>query len=202
MKMNQLFHCVFALSLITLLLACAPVKTIEVWKSETYSEKPQKILVIAVVPSINIRKQVENVLYNELVKFGLEVSVNHKLFPDAAAELTKEDVVAKVRELQVDSVLVVSAIGKKEITNHQYGGVFMGGVAIYDNGWYGASYGYFYSREYDTDSFTISSKLYDVNKSRPVWSYISQVRVEGSRQKAVNQLVPTIVKELETSQLI
>ena len=188
--------------LLTFLLSCTPIKTIEVWKSESYSQKPQKLLVIAEAPSVNIRNQLENVLRNELLRREVETFVSHKLFPDSETNLTKEMILAKVKELQFDSVLVVNPIGKKEITNHQYGGVFLGGVAIYDNGWYGASYGYFYNREYDTDHFIISTKLYSVNKSKPVWSCISQIRVQGSRQKAVNQLVPIIVKELEDSELI
>lgn len=202
MKKNILFQCVLLIFFLASLLSCSPVKTIEIWKSEAYFQKPQKLLVIAEAPSVNIRNQMENVLRNELSRREVETFVSHKLFPDSETNFTKEMILAKVKELQIDTVLVLNPIGKKEITNHQYGGVFLGGVAIYDNGWYGASYGYFYNREYDTDLFIISSKLYSVSKSKPVWSCISQIRVQGSRQKAVNQLVPIIVKELEESHLI
>ena len=90
------------------------------------------------------------------------------------------------------------SISKKEITNHQYGGVVLGGSAVYSNGGW---YGYTYDKQYDTDYFTISTKLYDVGTEKPVWSYIAQVKVSGARQGAVNLFVPAIVEQLEGSEL-
>jgi hypothetical protein len=79
----------------------------------------------------------------------------------------------------------------------------MGGQAVYsDGGWHGYAYGFSYNREYDSDYFIVSTKLYDVDSEKPAWSYLVQVKVEGSKEKAVNQLIPTIVEQLEASKIL
>ncbi len=202
MKNAQLSGLFFGLLLMLLATACAPIKTLEVWKSETYNQPLGKVLIIALAQEESVRKQFENVLTNQLVERGVEAIPSYKVLPDSKTKPDRDVVLAKVRELGVDSVLVARSISKKEITNHQYGGVVLGGVAIYNDGWYGASYGYSYDKQYDTDFFTVSTKLYDVESKAPVWSYIAQVKVAGAKQGAVNQLVPTVIEQLEASQLV
>ena len=194
---------VLLMSQFCLVTACAPIKNLEVWKDEAYTKPPQKVLVIALTQQDIIRNQLENVLSNQLAKRGVEAIPGHKVLPQSKTKPDKEVVLAKVKELGVDSVLVLRSISKKEITNHQYGGVILGGSAVYSNGgWYGYSYGYSYNRQYDTDFFTVSTKLYEVSSESPVWSYIAQVKVHGTREGAVNVFVPAIVEELEASQLV
>jgi hypothetical protein len=182
--------------------ACAPVKTLDVWKDDSYSKPLQKVLVIAVTKQDYIRNQFENVLANKLKEKGVDALPSYQVLPQAGDKLDRDSVVAKVKELGIVNVLVARSISKEEITNHQYGGIILGGTAVYNNGWYGYSYGYTYDRQYDTDYFTISTKLYDVSGEKPVWSYLAQVKVDDSRQAAVNTFVPLIVQELEKSKLL
>ena len=202
MHKPRLIKALLGLFLVTLIAACAPIKKLEVWKEESYSARPQKILLIAVTKRDNLRRQSENVLANQLAKKGIEAIRSHKVLPKEE-KLDRQEIEAQVRVLGVDSVIVARSISQREITNHQYGGVVLGGVAVYsDGGWYGYGYGFSYDREYDSDYFIVSTKLYDVEKQTPVWSYIAQVKVDGSKEKAVNQLVPTIVEQLEASDLL
>jgi hypothetical protein len=188
--------------MVTVAAACSPIKKLEVWKEETYSTHPQKMLLIAIAKRDRTRRQAENVLANQLVKRGLEAIPSYKVLPQEE-KLDRQAVEAKVRELGFDSVLVARSISQKEITNHQYGGVILGGTAVYSNGgWYGYGYGYSYNREYDSDYFIISTKLYDVDSEMPAWSYLAQIKVDGSRERAINQLIPTIVEQLEASKII
>ena len=190
------------LLLVAVVTACAPIKKLEVWKDEAYSQQPQKILLIAMAKRDNIRRQSENVLANQLTKKGVEAIPSYKVLPQSEQKPDRQAVEAIVRDLGFDSVLVARSISQKEITNHQYGGVVLGGVAVYDGGWYGYGYGYTYNREYDSDYFIVSTKLYDVDSEKPAWSYLAQVKVDGSKEKAVNQLIPTIVEQLEASKLL
>lgn len=203
MNQPKFFCTCLALLLVTLTVSCAPIKNLDVWKEETYTQPLKKTFVIVRAQEPNLRKQFENVLANQLAERGVEVVRSYKALPDSTTKPDRETVVAKVRELGVDSVLVVRSISKKEVTNHQYGGVILGGSAVYtDGGWYGYSYGYSYDKQYDTDYFTLSTKLYDVSSEKPVWSYIAQVKVEGSRQGTINLFVPAIVEQLEASKLV
>jgi hypothetical protein len=202
-KKYQRYGLSLCLLFVMLMAACAPVKTLEVWKAEDYTRQLDKVLVIVLTQNDKIRNQFENVFSDQLAKRGVDAISSHKVLPHLSEKPDRDVVVAKVKELGVTSVLVIRSISKKEITNHQYGGVIMGGVAIYSNeGWYSYSYGYGYDRRYDTDFFTISVKLYDVDSKNPEWSYLSQVKVEGSREGAVNLFIPVIVKQLEDSQLV
>ena len=202
-KKPQLFAPFLCILLVVLTAACAPIKTIEVWKEESYTQPLQKVLLIALAQQDYIRNQSENLLSDQLAKRGIEAIPSHKVLPHPKQKPTRESVLAKVRELGVGSVLVARSITKKEITNHQYDAIYLGGAAVYgQGGWYGYGYGFSYDREYDTDFFTVSTKLYEVSSEKPVWSYISQVRVDGARQGAVGLLVPEIVKQLEASQLV
>ena len=194
---------ILCLLLVMLTASCSPIKNLEVWKDEAYTKQPKKILLLVLTRRENIRRQSENVLSNHLAKKGVVAIAGHKVLPNPGETPDREVIKAKVRELGVDSVLVAHSIGQKEITNHQYGGVVLGGVAVYDGeGWYGYGYGYSYNREYDSDLFIISTKLYDVDGKKPVWSYLSQIKVDGSRERAVNMLIPTIVEKMEESQLL
>lgn len=182
--------------------ACAPIKKLEVWKDENYARQPKKMLLIAIAKRDNLRRQAENVLANQLAKKGIEAIRSYKVLPQDE-KLDRAEVEAQVRTMGIDSVLVARSISQREITNHQYGGIVLGGVAVYsDGGWYGYGYGYTYDREYDSDYFIVSTKLYNVDSETPVWSYIAQVKVDGSKEKAVNQLIPTIVEELEANKLL
>ena len=200
LKLTRLFLC---LLLVTVTTACASVKKLEVWKDEAYSSHPHKILLIAMAKRDNIRRQAENVLANQLVKKGVEAIPSYKVLPQSAEKLDRQIVEEKVRTLGFDSVLVAHSISQKEITNHQYGGAVMGGVASYSNGgWQGYAYGFTYNREYDSDYFIVATKLYDVDSETPAWSYLAQVKVDGSKEKAVNQLIPKIVEQLEASKIL
>ncbi|MBW2510844.1 MAG: hypothetical protein JRE01_02300 [Deltaproteobacteria bacterium] len=202
MKSPKRFRLFLCLLMVTVAAACSPIKKLEVWKEETYSTHPQKMLLIAIAKRDRTRRQAENVLANQLVKRGLEAIPSYKVLPQEE-KLDRQAVEAKVRELGFDSVLVARSISQKEITNHQYGGVILGGTAVYSNGgWYGYGYGYSYNREYDSDYFIISTKLYDVDSEMPAWSYLAQIKVDGSRERAINQLIPTIVEQLEASEII
>ena len=203
-KSFQRYGYTLCLLLATLVAACAPIKTLEVWKDEAHTQPVKKVLVIVLAQQDIIRNQFENVLSNQLAKYGVEAIPSHKVLPPSKETPDREVIVAKVRKLGADNVLVARSISKKEITNHQYGGVVLGGAAVYNShdGWYGFSYGYGYNREYDTDYFTVATNLFDVNSKKPFWSDLSQVKVDGSPQGAVNLLIPSIVKQLEESQLI
>ena len=60
----------------------------------------------------------------------------------------------------------------------------------------------FRQRAYDTEFFNVVASLYDVENDQAVWSYLSRVRVSGSRQAAVNEYIPTVIEELEDSGLL
>lgn len=200
---RRYFIVVFFLSLLGLS-ACAPVKTLDVWQDPTYQQPIRKLLVIAVTQNDIIRKQFENVLASQLKKKGVEVVPSYQVLPQSSKGLTREVVLARVKELGVSHVLVARSIKQSEITNYQLGGPFFATTAMYSDGWYTYYTGsiVYPEREYDTEYFTVATHLFALGNKRPVWTLLSQIRVEGSRQGAVTAFIPVLVQELEKSHLV
>ncbi|MEN8688341.1 MAG: hypothetical protein AB1Z51_08370 [Desulfuromonadales bacterium] len=198
---NRLFAGIF---LSCLLVACAPTKTIDVWKADGYQGHIEKVLVIAVAREEFIREQFENVLSNKLSDLGVYAVPGHKVLPQNSTKIDKQAVLAAVEKAGVDKVLVARSIKKEEIRNHQYGGMFFAPDAVYTDGWYTYYTGsiIYPEREYDTSYFTVATNLFELNNPKPVWSYLAQLRVESSKQGAVEDLVPMIVEQLNKSQLL
>lgn len=186
------------------LVACAPTKSIDVWKAEGYSDPIHKVLVIAVTREESIREYFENILTNELNDRGVYAVPGYKVLPRNNAKIDKQTVLAAVEKTGVDKVLVARSIKRKEITNHQYGGMFFAPDAIYTDGWYSYYTGsmIYTEREYDTSYFTVATNLFELKTQKPVWSYLASVKVTDSRVGVVKDFVTLLVKELSASQLI
>lgn len=184
--------------------SCAKVKVVEVWKDDAYNERMGKVLVIAMANQDYIRKQFENVLANKLTDRGVEVVHSYKVWPQRVHELDKRMVLDKVNELGVSNVLVTRSIHHEEITNYQAGGLYFAPTATYLDGWYSYAVGTVRYREmaYDTDYLTVSTNLFALGNKKPVWSNLTDLKVEDSRQDAVNQFVPMLVEQMELSQVL
>jgi hypothetical protein len=190
--------------LLTMVVACAQTKTLDVWKDESRKNPLGKVMVVAVSTRDILRKQFENVLSDRLAKQGVEAVASHKVFPALGPDLDPDAAMKKVKELGVESIMLIRSINKKEITNHQRGGSFFAPTSINYNGWYSYYTGslVFVSRSYDTTYYTVVTSLYDVDADKPFWHYISEARVEGSHQGAINEFIPNIIEQLENGKLL
>jgi len=185
--------------------SCATTKTLHTWKDEGYNQRLRKVLVISVSEVDFMRNHFENVLAENLASRGVEALAGNKVFPQSA-KLDRESIAAKVRELGIESVLVARRVDKGEVSKLYPGGVFVV-PADYYHGWYG-----FYSdsiafvsvpgRAYDAEYFTLVTNIYDVSSDKLIWTYLAQVKVEESREGAINPFIATIMKQLEASKLV
>jgi hypothetical protein len=108
--------------------------------------------------------------------------------------------------LGIDGVLVSRAINKEEYSRLTPGGVYFVPTDYY-GGWYPFYTGSFApvavsGRAYDAEFFRIVTNLYDVRSEKLVWSYLAQVKVENSREGAINPFIDTLMKRLEDSKLL
>jgi hypothetical protein len=72
------------------------------------------------------------------------------------------------------------------------------------HGYYTDSYGVVVAPgySYSADIFTIETRIFDVKSETLRWSAISQTRVEGAKEKAVQPLVQVIVTALASDKLL
>ncbi len=181
-----------ALLFMSLIVACAPVKMLEVRKDPAYTEKMGKVLVLAMAGEPYIRKQFEKVLANQLIARGVEVVLSHEVLPQST------------KELGVTNVLVSRSISRQEVTNQQAGGLYFKETSLYPEGWSSYAVASSGQREagYTTDFLTVESNLFVVGNKNPVWSNLAELKVEDSRQDAVNKFIPFLVEQLELSNLL
>jgi hypothetical protein len=206
MKSSLRYSLFISLVLIAFTASCATTKTLHVWKDEGYNQQLGKVLVIVVAKVDFMRNHFENVLAENLASRGVEAWVGNKVFPQEGDKLDREAIAAKVRELGIGSVLVARSVNQEEVSKLYPGGIMVV-PADYYHGWYG-----FYSdsmafvsvpgRAYDAEYFTLVTNVYDVSSEKLIWTYLAQVKVEGSREGAINPFIATIIKQLEASNLI
>lgn len=184
--------------------ACAPTKTTEVWKDDSRNKPLGKIMIVAVSTRDILRNQFENVLVNKLEKHGVKAVASNKVFPDLGPELDKDVAMKKVKELGVESIMVIRSIDKKEITNHQARGRLFAPTSVQYTGWYSYYTGsfVFVQRSYDTTYYNVVTSIYNVDSDKPFWYYLAQTRVEGSHQGAINDFIPTIMEQLDKGELL
>jgi len=200
----QYHRIVISLLFLILLVSCSPIKTINVWKDPTYTKKLHNILVIAILEQDYMRKQAENFLTLKLNALGIAAIPSYKVLPQPGTEISREEVVAKVEQLGVDTVLVLRSILKDSMVNYQPGGSRFAVSGMYSDGWYTVYVGQvvYPVKEYDIDYFTVATTLFDVQRKKPVWSDLSRVKVSGSRQAAINKFVPVLVQKLNGSGIL
>lgn len=204
MTKTQKISLTITLLCMTLIVACAPVKMLEVRKDPAYNEKMGKVMLLAMAGEPYIRKQFERVLANQLTDRGIEVVLSHEVLPQSTKELDREVVVAKVKEIGVTNVLVSRSISRQEVTNQQSGGLYFKETSLFPEGWSSYAVASSGQREtdYTTDFLTVESNLFVLGNKNPVWSNLAELKVEDSRQDAVNKFIPFLVEQLELSNLL
>ena len=192
------FFIAFLLTMMTT--SCASIKTVNVWKDETSNERLQKVLVIAAAQVDFMQEHFENVLSERLASRGVEAVPGNKVFSQSGAKLEREAILAKVRELGIRNVLVARPISKEETSQLYPGGIYT--VPLdYRDGWF-RFYSYEPGSAYDAEFFTIVTNVYEVKGEKLIWSYLSRVKVENSREGAINPFIDVLMKQLQESKLL
>jgi hypothetical protein len=205
MRIFVKFALFITLMLMALTISCSSIKTVSVWKDEGHNQRLRKVLVIAVAEQDFMRNHFENMLAQSLASRGIEATPSNKVFPQSQ-KLERSSIEAKVRELGIGSVLVARVVSKDEESRIYSGGVYLVPTDYY-SGWYGFYSGSFAfvpvpGSAYDAEFFTMVTNIYDVSSEKLVWSYFSKVKVENSRQGAINPFIDALMKQLDGSKLL
>lgn len=195
-----------ALMLIAVTISCGSIKTVNLWKDEGYNRRLQKVLVISVAELDFMQKHFENVLSGRLASRGIEALPANKVFSQPVGKIDRAAIAKKVRELGIENVLVARTISREEADQLLTPGVYVVPSSYY-SGWYN-----FYSgasllvpvagTAYDAEFFTMVTNIYEVGDEKLIWSSISKVKVETSRQGALNPFIDALMKQLEESKLL
>ncbi len=193
----------FYLVVLSTTAACSPIKPLDVSKADGYDTPMQKVMILTFSKQGYIREQFENVLSNQLAERGVATIPSYEVFPDLGTHINPEVVFAKAKEMGATHILVAKSIHEEEVKNVQRAGYSYGYVAAYSDhtSFYGEGFFMTYV-EYDSTYYNVVVNVYDVATKKPIWSYLSQLKVAESRQDVINQFIPTVIEQLKTSKLL
>jgi hypothetical protein len=160
-----------------------------VWRDEGYSSHIKKVFIIGVSPKPVIRRIFEREFVNQLKSHGVDAVASHQVIPSDEM-LDKETIVSKIKDLDIDTVLITRLAEKKTTTT-------------YFNDWYG-----YYSGShrivYKEELVSLETNLYEVRTEKLIWSALSETVLfqELSIYKKIQSLVEVMVKHLSEEKFI
>jgi hypothetical protein len=186
--------------------SCAPKSTLHVWRDENYTQKIGKTLIIFVTDIDYMRNHFENVLADRLGDSGLEALQGNRVMRQLGIRPEREAVVAEVRTLGIENIILARAVSKDEYARLVPGDGYSVPIG-YDTGWnsfYAVSFSIVTDPliVYDAKYFTVVANLYDVRSDMLVGSYLLRTGAETSRDEAVDLFIEMVLKELTRSKLL
>ena len=189
-----------------LLSFCSTTQTTNTWVDQSYRGSPvSDVLVIAVSKDGNLRRSFENKFVQKLKATGVRAVPSAAEMP-LDQKMEKEAVLAIVKKLGVDSVLVTHLVSVKEkdvstpAAEYRPADDYHRGQAEFYQDVYD------YSRQpqyYPTRvKVRLESKLYDVKTEKPIWSAQSKTLDPQSTMELFDAAIEAFVRNLKENKLL
>ena len=199
MKENlvKLFGYLFSFAF--LVISCAGTELTQEQIDEAYTGNPvSDILVIAITGNEHNRRSFEKKFVAQLKSVGVDAVSSEEAIPmPANLELKKEMILNAVNQYKNDAVIITHLIGKEEKDVYTRSGSAHRGF-----------YGFYHSRYsdpgYSSTSTTVrlETNLYDVKTEKLIWSGKSKTWSKDSKDKIINDVIKTVIKNLQQNKLI
>jgi len=199
MKENlvKLFGCLFSFAF--LIISCAGTELTQKPVDDAYTGKPvSDILVIAITGNEHNRRSFEKKFVAQLKSVGVDAVSSEEAIPmPANLELKKEMILNAVNQYRNDAVIITHLIGKEEKDVYTRSGSAHRGF-----------YGFYRSRYsdpgYSSTSTTVrlETNLYDVKTEKLIWSGKSKTWSKDSKDKIINDVIKTVIKNLQKNKMI
>jgi hypothetical protein len=200
-----------AISAAIIMTACAGTKLVAQWRDDAYSGRAKKVFVIALLLDTRVRGPqtlVEDEFVKQFKDRGTEAVASYTVFPEGPRP-TKQEVLAKVKEVGADSILLIKflkkGMGETHTPNLRYG-VSSGFETSYDqfNSTSMAITADVGIRDvsYDYDTLTAEVTLYQTSTGNPVWSAMSQTTYQQGPLKQIKPFTTSFMKGLSHAKVI
>jgi hypothetical protein len=200
--LNKLHIYCPAIILILIINSCAPTTLTSVWRDADYSSNIKKIFVIGVAQKKRVRKLFEDEFTRHLKNRGVDAVPSHQIL-SAEKMLDKESIVAKIKDLEIDAVLITKVVEKRKEERYktQYAPSFRGWHDSYVTG-----YGSVYStgERIEDETVVLETNLYDTGSEKVIWSTLSETFVMeySDYHKEIKSFIKVMVKNLSKQNLI
>jgi hypothetical protein len=194
-----------------LLAGCSSTSLSGSWKSPEYNTQVQKVYIIGIAKQETNRRIFEDEFHRQLAPFGVSGLSSYNDLP-SSEEVDEAKITANIRTNGADSVLMAHVTGKRteEVVNPGRVSSYGGGPS-YGRPYYG-NYGSYYNRRRDViyepatisqfEVITVEANLYDAKTSKLIWSAQLETIIEGDIQSLLTDFVKTVVKDLDSNNLI
>jgi hypothetical protein len=200
---TTLFAAAIAMLLAT---ACAGTDLVAKWKDDAFQGRPAKIFVLGASDDRGPRSLVEDEFVRQLKSRGTDAVASYTVFPEGPRP-TKDEVLAKTKELNADAIMVVRFLKKDMGDTHtplrRYSvpqgfetsyNSYMGMGTTSDVGIRDVSYDY--------NVISMDLALYQTATGKPIWSALSQTTYQGGPIKQIKPFTTAVMKELANEKLI
>jgi hypothetical protein len=174
--------------------SCATTKLKNVWRDNSYSGKIKRVLVIGVIKKPHLKRFFEYEMVQQLEIRGIDAIAGYSVLPPDK-EADKDIIVSKLKELDLDGVLITRLVDRKEVSYVDSSYV---PPANY-SGWhsyYSGSYREVYSYTVKQEIVSVETNLYDAGSEQLVWSSLSETFVYGDISELIRSFVQVMIKDL------
>jgi hypothetical protein len=189
--------------------ACAAgTKLVAKWKDDAFQSRPAKIFVIGVSDQRGPRSLVEDEFVRQFKARGTDAVASYTVFPEGP-QPTKDEVLAKTKELNADAIMVIRFL-KKETGDTHTPAVRYAVPAGFESSW--GSYSStsmgvstdvgIRDVSYDTNVISMDMVLYQTATGKPIWSALSQTTYQEGPIKQIKPFTTAVMKELAHEKLV
>ena len=197
---KRAYGCI-VLAILFMSVSCATTHLMSVWKSESYKGPVKKVAVIGVSRRPHIRTLFENEWVKDLKARGTDAVASDEIL--TMKELGNPQVVlAKIKELGADAVLVTRLIDRSSLPNYIPGR--MDQMPNYESGWSD-----YYGDAFATQSSAtggeyayLETNVYDIRTEQIVWSGRSDTWLSEDDQKTITSFIGVIVSRLQADKIV
>jgi hypothetical protein len=178
--------------------SCATTTLNSVWMDDAYQEGAlKKILVIGVIEPQTLRNYFENELVKQLKAKGTNAVASNKIFSDEAMP-KKQEIRSKIKEINVDSVLVARLADVSDINAYMtYPPQFLASEGFYS--YYTLCCQNIVSLGYNVK---FETKIFMAKNDKLIWSALSVTDLDRSPENMTESLIAAIINDLNKRKLL
>lgn len=184
--------------------ACLTTKLNLVWTDPNFHDKPlKKILVMGLTEKESTRRGFEDQVSKQFSAAGVTAVPSFGKVK-IGADVSKDEVVAQVKKLDVDSVIVSKLVAVSTETQVTAPTVTYVPDPISFGSYYATAQHQVYTPGYTMDYrvYKIETTIYSVAKESPIWSGTSSTTEPSNAEELIKSMAKAIIKDLQKKGLI
>lgn len=194
-----------------MLSSCSSTYLSNVWKDESYNNTIKRVLIIGVAERDYMRAKFEDEFVRQFKERGVDAIAAYRVLT-SNKKLDKEDIRSKVKELNIDTVLVTRLVDTETVKTYvppipaMPRGPYYGAQRHYNNlhGFYGASFDVVSTPGYTlVEEFVIlETNLYDAETEEIIWTVSSETLMGETSSRLIKSLVKQLVANLKELKML